>query len=179
MKKILTLLLSAGLFSCTSNSSQTSTVNKQRDSTAEEINLAEKKAKEESHWIYDKKKDEMTSEVNNSAVLISDVVLPTDSTEEGGNGVIMLMQDGKKTNVVLKALAKDFISNSDGITVKVKFDNEKPTDYICLESQSPDYIFIEKASIFLNKLKTAKKVLIKAEGLNLMKFNATGLKWTH
>lgn len=176
MKNLFLLLIAIwSISSCTNNSSQKSVKNEVRDSTVKEMELAEKKAKEESHWMYNKKKDEMTSEIKYSAVLISDVVLPTDSTQEGGNGVLMLMLDGKKTDVVLHALAKDFNGN----TIKVKFDNDKPIDFNCLEAQSPGYLIVEKSKLFLGKLKRAKKVLIKAEDLNLMKFNTTGLKWEY
>jgi hypothetical protein len=178
MKNLFLLAITIwSISSCTNNLSHTSAKNQARDSTIEEMELAEKKAKEESHWMYNKKKDDMTSETKYSAVLISDVILPTDSTEEGGSGVLMLMLDGKKTDVLLHTLEKDFASTADGFVIKVKFDNDKPTDFNCLEAHSPDYLIIEKSDAFLKRLKSAKKVLIQAEEINLMHFNSTGLKW--
>jgi len=180
MKKLSLFLFVISIYSC---SQQKNTKNDQVSTTSQ----SSKKSYDDNtadpyyqiHWKFSKTVDPVTSEKTNTAIVISDVLLATDTTAEGGNAALIIRKTGKETTIVLHNLNGDFTINSDG--VKTKFNSEKPLTFNCSRAETHNDMFIEKTDQFIEKLKTSKVLLLQAEledkGKTTFKFTTTGFKW--
>ena len=192
MKKVFTLLLVAGLFSsCGSNSSSNSTsdssaVGTSRLDTTVAAKTKSEPAKAESKWQYQEEVDKMSSTKNYFATIHSDNTIDFEFPYDGGSTGTITVRNMEKSNEVLLGISKgQFNSHSDGVIVKVRFDNKKAVTFNCSEPSdgSSDVLFIESPKKFITLLKAAKKVIVQAEfydsGLKEMEFDVKDFKWNH
>ena len=200
MKKILTLIIVASLFSChksksdksdspedlskyvvrkadpgTSTTDTTKTTPKQATTTAKDTTRAATAAPTQTansgSWDYSEEVDKMSSAKNYYAVINATELLNFDAPYDGGSTATLTIRNKAKANEVILSISKGQFASSD-LAVKVRFDATPAASYQASEPSdgSTDVIFIENSAKFLKKLKTAQKLIIEAE------FFESGLK---
>lgn len=170
---------------------------------------------EETNWKYEKTEDRMTSDTVYFATTYSDdrlyfgyykeyenAVNPELSIrkENNGNEVMLSVTHPLKSNYNGK-----FYTDDDEISIRVRFDSQKPEEYTCSRTEDGrgDIVFIDSATTFITKLKKSKKLLIEAKFIansagevmtnqrdksivaippagnktQIMEFDIAGLKW--
>ncbi|CAM3956502.1 hypothetical protein MUGA111182_19265 [Mucilaginibacter galii] len=130
---------------------------------------------EETNWKYDKTEDRMTSDTVYFATTYSDDRLYFGYYRKSENAVSPELTIRKKNNVneVMVSVTHPLKSNYNGrfytdddeISIRVRFDSQKPEEYTCsgTEGGSGGIVFIDSATTFITKLKKSKKLLIEAE----------------
>jgi hypothetical protein len=164
-----------------SSASDTIAVVDTASSTTDEV--ASKPA-EPQNWSYDESVDKMTSSKSMYASCASTNQLNFEFPYDGGTTFfINVRKKSGKTDVYINAEKCQFNVGIDGATIRVKFDDEKPTTFSCssCDDGSANILFIDSAKRFLAKLKTSKQVIIEAPffqaGKQQIEFNVVGLKW--
>jgi hypothetical protein len=143
--------------------------------------------KAKSNWKYGENVDKMSGEVTEWAMTDSTNKVPMSFPySSGSEGTIVVFEKNVKIHI---SKGQVMCSNYSGCTIRVKFDNEQPEDYaavgpdngqyshVYLGSADPDGNGAEK---FMNKLKTAKRVMIAVEVFQentpVWEFNVAGLR---
>jgi hypothetical protein len=139
-------------------------------------------------WEYSTDVDKMTSDSNYYTVCTSTNELEFDFPYQGGQKTfITIRKKGKDASEVIVNVAKGQFMTSvmNDEPIKIKFDDGKPETfyYHGASSGNSDVIFISSPKKLINKLLTAKKVMMEAEfysaGNKVMEFDVAGLKWKH
>ena len=146
-----------------------------------------KAAKVKPNWEYGENVDKMSSEVTKWAMTDSINKVSMSFPYNGGS---------EGTSVVFEKNVKIYISkgqvmcsNYSGCTIRVKFDDEKPVDYLAVgpDNGQHSHVYLGSADVdgngaekFMNKLKTAKRVMIGVEVFQentpIWEFNVSGLQ---
>ena len=123
-----------------------------------------------SNWNYGQNVDKMSGEVTKWAMSDSlNKVSMAFPYNGGSEGSIIVFDKNVKIYI---SKGQVMCSNYSGCQIRVKFDNEKPELYSAVgpDNGKHDYVYLgvegygyPGAKTFLNKLKTAKKVLISLE----------------
>jgi|GEM_PF-3330010 len=155
--------------------------------------LAEKEGEAEAEettdlykWSYEDEVDEMTSETRHIATIASPDIVNMEFPYEGGSILYMTVR-----NMAGDADAFIYISKGQLFTeygaeyINVRFDDEKPSKFSVSDASdnNAQYLFINDAKKFTNKLKTAKKVAIECQfynnGKHVFKFDTAGFTWAY
>ncbi|TCN63697.1 hypothetical protein [Acetobacteroides hydrogenigenes] len=139
------------------------------------------------NWNYSQEFDEMNSSTSYFAWSESTNTLDFQFPYEGGSSfTLTVRKNASGTNVYLKVSKGQFMTSVMGEeSLRIKFDEEKPQSfsYSSAADGSSDIIFINSESRLINKLKTAKKIIIETtfynEGKQKVYFNVEGLDWKH
>ena len=123
-----------------------------------------------SNWNYGQNVDKMSGEVTKWAMSDSlNKVSMAFPYHGGSEGTIIAFEKNVK---LYFTKGQVMCSNYNGCTIRVKFDDEKPADYAAVgpDNGQSNYVFLGRNDItgngaekFLNKLKTAKRVMISVE----------------
>jgi hypothetical protein len=192
MRKILFVIGALCFYSCTSETKKTTP---QKDSLNIDTATAAK-APDSSHsstptaktskWSYTEQEDKMTSKKKYFASIDANELLQFDFPYDGGvtANLTIRHQDGEN-EAILQISKGQFITGVDGTTIKVRVDDAPAVTYSASgpSDGSTEILFINSANKLINKMKTAKKVMIQAEfydsGNKVMEFEVDGFKWTH
>lgn len=138
----------------------------------------------DNNWIYDEREDKMTSQTIYTATTFSSDLLHFDYPYDGGStaSLIIRYKDGL-TEVMLQVDKGQFIPTLNSGKVRVRFGNDKPTNYSI--SAPTDYsnniIFIGNRTEFIHKLIINDTVIIEAEfykeGRRPIEFNIKNIRW--
>lgn len=138
------------------------------------------------NWSYWENTDKMTSKSVYHAQVNGKEELQFEFPYQGGAvASIYLRNKDNKNDAVLMVSKGQFNSSIEGQTIRVRFDDGSPVMYNCNPSSDgdPKFLFVQSTKGFINKLKSAKKVIVEAEfyneGLRQMEFVTDGLKWSH
>ena len=103
----------------------------------------------------------------------------------GSTANLTIRYNSKNKNEVIVSVDKgQFMSGSDQ-SVAVKFDNDKPQSFNYSEAAdgSSNYIFINNSATFINRIKSAKHIIIEAQffnnGTKQIEFNTKDLAWNY
>ena len=163
---------------CSSSSSGNEKDNKSDTSK----NVVDSLKKEVSNWekdtIYNKMAGTKTFIISTRSTNSLIFKFPYD----GGSYVDLMIRYKNNSNEIMLSINKgQFIGES----IHVKFDNDKQEEYSLSKTTdgSSDVVFLESSKKFINRLKTAKKLMIQAEffqeGQNIIEFDVEGFKWSH
>ncbi len=140
---------------------------------------------QKNNWTYSEDTDKMEGTKIFYASTTSTNTVEFDFPYDGGSnfGIVVRNYEGK--NEVLISVSKgQFMTSIGGSeSVKVKFDDEKPElySYNSAADASSDLIFLINSSKFIEKLKTAKTVMIETtffnSGSQIMEFNVDDFHW--
>ncbi len=138
------------------------------------------------NWKYGTTVDEMTEDTTWFCSTYSTNTIDFDFPYDGGSRFRLTLRHSANGNddVILDTDKGQFI-HVNNEKVSVKFDDGDIMDMSFSEpdSYNPNIIFINDTKAFLNKVKTAKKLMIKAPfyqaGDKVIKFDVDGLKWEY
>lgn len=189
MKQLFTLLaLSCALYSCSSTeaSSTSSDSTKVTESATPSKSKSTVATEPATKWEYWDKEDKMTSDKNYYASVDANEKIDFEFPYDGGSTASITIRNQDKQNDVMLQISKgQFNTGVDGGTIKVRFDDKKPSVY---ETSSPsdgssEMVFINNGKKFLKELKASKRAIIQAEffdsGIKTMEFNTAGFEWKH
>lgn len=151
-------------------------------------NIDAQKVVVEPNWTFEQDTDKMSGKVNYYTHITSVNKIYFKFPYEGGSSFYLTVRKEDNSNDVLLQVSKgQFISSmgDENITVKVKFDSEVPEEYTYTGTTdgSNTTIFIGSVKKFINKLRTAKKLMIEAEfyqeGRKVIEFDVSGFEWKH
>lgn len=138
-----------------------------------------------SEWEYRESEDKM-GDVSKFAEIKSDDVLEFDFPYDGGSESFITIRKKRDVTDLMYRVTKGQInaaSSIDGGRIRVKFDNEKPfeTRVTGPSDYSTETIFFQNPKKIINKMKSAKKMVLEVEFFNegnrQIEFNVDGLKW--
>ena len=143
--------------------------------------------KVKSNWKYGENVDKMSGEVTEWAMTDSTNKVPMSFPYSGGSeGTIVVFEKNVKIHI---SKGQVMCSNYSGCTIRVKFDNEQPEDYAAVgpDNGQHSHVYLgytdpdgNGAEKFMNKLKTAKRVMIGVEVFQentpVWEFNVSGLR---
>jgi len=141
---------------------------------------AQKDTTKISEWDYSNKVDEMTLDKSFYATLYNE----SDKNNPVISALIIRYSNGK-TEVLLFIHNALFNASTYGQQISVKFDDDKIETYNCsLPSDNTfNLLFIGSPKNFLKKIKSSKKLLLKAnlydKGDQIFHFNTDGLQWDY
>ena len=125
--------------------------------------------KVKSNWKYGENVDKMSGEVTKWAMTDSTNKVKMDFPYNGGSeGTIVVFEKNVKIHI---SKGQVMCSNYSGCTIRVKFDDEQPASYAAVgpANGQHDHVYLgysdggNGAKKFMDKLKTAKKVMISLE----------------
>jgi hypothetical protein len=165
------------------NESSTSATN--IDSLTNSTLTKEENIIEEQHWQYTDNEDQMTNQKRYFASCISSNEIDFDFPYDGGSKFTLTLRNmGKGNEIVLQVSKGQFMPGiMSSEYCRVKFDNGETVNYTYNSAAdgSADIIFLDNATTFYKKLKTAKNLMIEAPffeaGRQIINFNVEGLKW--
>ncbi len=136
-------------------------------------------------WQYTESTDKMDNKKSVYAVNLSPTKIDFEFPYDGGSTfTLTIRKTGADKNVILTVSKGQFIGNVMGERgVRIKFDQEKPVVYGFSESSDGrnDVIFIQNETKLIQKIKTAKMMVIEAEffqeGRKQIDFDVSNLKW--
>jgi hypothetical protein len=151
------------------------------EKTSSEQNNDEKTAK----WTYSENTDKMEGTKQYFASITSTNKIDFEFPYEGGSTFDIIVRNKGVENEVLLIVSKgQFMTSISGDeTLKVKFDDNKPENYIynSASDASMDVVFIDNSKKFIDNLKKSKKLMIEANfynaGKKVIEFNIEGFKW--
>ena len=138
-------------------------------------------------WQYEESEDKMTS----GKIYIASVQSPDtayfDFPYNGGSLFNLYIRNKEGKNDVLFTVSKGQIASSfnGSSSVRIRFDQEQPISvpYNLNADVDATTIFLSSGKKIIEKLKTAKQVIIEVEffqvGRKQITFNVAGLKWEH
>ncbi len=139
------------------------------------------------NWTYGENVDKMTGEVTKWAINDSLNKVSMSFPHNGGSEASIIVFE--KNVKIYISKGQVMCSNYSGCTIRVKFDDEKPVDYLAVGPENGQYSHVylgytetggNGAKKFLDKLKTAKKVMISLEVYQenspVWEFNVAGLQ---
>jgi hypothetical protein len=143
--------------------------------------------KVKSNWKYGENVDKMTGAVTEWAMTDSTNKVPMSFPyNSGSEGTIVVFEKNVKIHI---SKGQVMCSNYSGCTIRVKFDDEQPEDYAAVGPDNGQYSHVylgqadpdgNGAEKFMNKLKTAKRVMISVEVFQenspVWEFNVSGLR---
>jgi hypothetical protein len=143
--------------------------------------------KVKSNWKYGENVDKMTGAVTEWAMTDSTNKVPMSFPyNSGSEGTIVVFEKNVKIHI---SKGQVMCSNYSGCTIRVKFDDEQPEDYAAVGPDNGQYSHVylgqadpdgNGAEKFMNKLKTAKRVMIAVEVFQentpVWEFNVSGLR---
>ena len=139
-------------------------------------------------WQYSEETDEMTDKTNYFAQIGSENTADFDFPYEGGSKLWLTLRNHAEygKDICIQISRGQFNANIiDGQTVTLRFDDEKPFTVTGMPASdgSMDLLFLRNYKKIAEKLKTAKKLLIKVEffqeGNRTFTFDVEGLQWEH
>jgi hypothetical protein len=161
-------------------------VQEESDSVTKASNIAKMNNKQYK-WTYYEKEDKMTSSKTHFAEIEANEVLRFGFPYDGGSIATLTLRTKNKSNkdIYLRVSKGQFKSDSDGGSVKIRFDDNTAKNYSYSESSdgSSDIIFLNNVNSITEKLKKSKVVLIQVEfyqeGLRTIEFYTEGLNWEY
>lgn len=176
MNRIYILLVAIVLNSCEGSSSADKTTSETKTEEAAET------------WSYGEYTDQMNGDKKYYATCVSTNTLEFEFPYAGGSTFELAIRhhEGKGSDVRLEVSKGQFmpsIMNSE--YVRVKFDDGEAAkfSYSGTDDGSATIIFLNNEKKFINKLKTAKKLMIEAPfyqaGRQIIQFDVEGLKWDY
>ena len=152
------------------------------DTVSVQSNVPEKPT---SPWIYTTEKDKMGDETKFASVMSDDILNFQFPYDGGVTSTLTVRKKRGQTDIYFRVSEGQIMAaNSyDGGTIRVKFDDEKPMTLGVsgASDHSSDIIFLDSTTKILNKLKTAKKVVLEVEffneGKHQIEFKVDGLEW--
>jgi hypothetical protein len=140
-----------------------------------------------SNWSYGENVDKMSGEVTKWAMADSINKVPMKFPYNGGSEATIIVYE--KNVKIYISKGQVMCSNYSGCTIRVKFDDEKAEDYLAVgpENGQHSYVYLGYAEAggngakkFMDKLKTAKKVMVSLEMYQenepVWEFNVAGLQ---
>jgi hypothetical protein len=139
------------------------------------------------NWSYHEEVDRMTGSKVYSAQVMSSTRKEFSFPYQGGSNFFLILKfENGKNKVVLKVSKGQLVPSYTGETsYRIKFDEEQPINVSPSGTGSGihNQVFLGSESEIIEKLKSAKKVLIEAEcykaGMVVLDFNVEGLIWEH
>ncbi|WP_051054081.1 hypothetical protein [Fibrella aestuarina] len=145
--------------------------------------VEEKPVEPVSNWYSFENEDKMGAKSTVTTVDAKEL-LEFDFPYNGGSTAsFVVRRKGGETDTYLKVSKGQFNSTYDGGTVRIRFDQGKPTTYSFSGASdgSSDIVFINSSNGIIKKLRTAKRMVIEAEfyneGLRQIEFDVEGFKW--
>lgn len=136
-------------------------------------------------WQYSEFEDKMTSGIQYYAQVEAKDLLHFDSPYEGGSTASMIIRNKNGINkIYVKISEGQFNLNSSSIRWRIRFDEAQPEKHLVIRANdgSSNIVFINY-DLLINKLRSSKGMILEAEfyqeGLRLIEFNTSGLKWEH
>lgn len=186
---VITLIsLTTLLYSCSSSESKNDIDDliSNMESQLEKELEAEPEIVEPQNWSYDSSFDKMEGDSTFFASTISSNKAQFDFPYEGGSSLILtLRKQPNNLDVYIRISKGQFNSTYHSSTVSVKFDDDDKQLFGIVESNSgsSDLMFLNSENKFVNRLKTAKTLLIQPDFYNhgsvTFEFDVSDLKWNH
>jgi hypothetical protein len=157
--------------------------NKSSSSTTEKSESS--KNEKRPNWTYSEDVDKMEGTKRYYASCVSTNEIEFEFPYNGGSYFTLTIRNmGKGNEIILQVSKGQFMTSiMSSETCKVKFDDEKPVNFSYNSSAdgSHDIIFLENSQKLLNKLKTAKKLMVETQffnaGSQVIEFDVDGLNW--
>ncbi len=137
-------------------------------------------------WRYSSSEDAMRGTTERAAELTSDNSVSLAFPYQGGSSLYILLRHSQRfggLNAMLRISKGQLLCRIRGCKIAAKFDDGKVLTLNArpAESGHPDFVFLNDASAFVTRLRSAKKVIIEVEvwkhGLAQFTFQAGGLSW--
>jgi hypothetical protein len=140
-----------------------------------------------SNWTYEEDTDKMTSKVDYFAYTENTNDFNLKAPYEGAKCTLMIMNKKGKNSVMFKVSTGQIMAASEleGGKITVRFDSDEAGTYSTSSASdgSSEVVFLHPEAKFVERLKTAKKVLIQTEfydnGTKVLEFNTSDFKWAH
>lgn len=151
----------------------------------EEIEITEEVEEIKSTWKYQDIADEMDGTTNYVGLNTSTNQIEFEFPYDGGSTLDVIVRniDGKN-DVAIRVSKGQFMSSYQGEDyVRLKFDDGQPIKYPfnSAENGSSEIIFLHRSADVINKLKTAKKLMVELPfydtGRKIFYFDCAGFNW--